>query len=175
MKTSIQMQFCLLFVAMAMTAGCNNSGLGPVSGKVTLDGKPLADVEVLFAPMAVEGNSNPGVYSYCKTDAEGNFELKTRYGKQGAVVGKHMVTIQYPDEGDIEETRDELLDALQDAKDAEDAEKKGAAADVANVKARLAKLRKRQQSRPKIPNAAKQELEVPKSGIVPCNFELVSD
>lgn len=171
MKTSFYIQFCLLFVAVAITAGCSNAGLGPVSGKVTLDGKPLADVEVLFAPMAVEGNSNPGVYSFCKTDSEGNYELKTKDGKRGAVIGPHSVTIQYPDEGDIEETRDELLDAMEDAQDPEGG---GSAEDVAEIKARLGKLRKRENSRPKIPGFD-NILEVPKGGIVPCNFELVSD
>jgi hypothetical protein len=171
MKTSFYFQFCSLVVVVAMTAGCGSAGLGPVSGKVTLDGKPLADVEVLFAPQAVEGNSNPGVYSYCKTDSEGNYELKTKNGKRGAVIGKHSVTIQYPDEGDIEETRDELLDAMEDAQDPDGG---GSAEEVASIKARLDKLRERQKRRPTIPAFA-NVLEVPKGGIRPCNFELVSD
>ena len=171
MNTSLYVRFCLLFVAIAITAGCSKAGLGPISGTVTLDGKPLADVEVMFSPQAVEGNSNPGVYSYCKTDSEGKYDLKTRYGKRGAVIGTSQVTIQYPDEGDIEETRDELLDAMQDAKDSAE---EGSAEAVAEVKARLAKLAKRQSSRPKIPDFA-DLVEVPRGGIVPCDFELVSD
>lgn len=173
MKTSFYIQFCLLFVAVAMTAGCSGGGLGRVSGTVTLDGKPLADVEVLFAPEVVDGNGSPGVYSFCVTDSEGKFELKTRYQKQGAVVGPHLVTIQYPDEGDIEETRDELMDALQDAKDAKAEGESYEESDAAEIKARLAKLQARVAKRPKIPTFD-NHITVPSGGIVPCDFKLIS-
>ena len=140
MKTSSCIQFGLLIAAVVIVSGCSGDQTnGPVSGKVTLDGIPLAGIEVVFSPMATEGNSNPGVYSFSMTDDQGHYELKTRYGDRGAMIGKHMVTIQYPDHDDLLETQEELMDALQDAKDAD--EEDGAAV-VAEVKARLAKIKK---------------------------------
>lgn len=73
-------------------AGCgggNGPPLGNVSGTVTLDGKPLADVEVCFAP--ARGRASIG-----RTDGSGRYAL-TFVGKtKGALVGAHRVSVNWP-------------------------------------------------------------------------------
>src|SRR5262245_52727183 len=85
-----------LAVVAILVVGCSK---GPyetaeVSGRITLNGEPLAGVAVMFQPMAPEGNINPGPGSYGITDADGRYTL-TLVGKEtpGAVVGKHKVRI----------------------------------------------------------------------------------
>jgi hypothetical protein len=88
------MRRCLLgSLLVVLMAGC---GAGPkfvpVSGRVTMNGKPLANAHVQFQPI---GN-DPGPGSYGATDADGRFKLKiSSQQKQGdgAVVGKHLVRI----------------------------------------------------------------------------------
>lgn len=75
--------------------GCSGDSTptAPVTGKVTLDGKPLASVSVLFQP-AGGANRDPGVGSVGITDAQGMFTLKlSGSGKSGAVIGQHVVTL----------------------------------------------------------------------------------
>jgi hypothetical protein len=75
-------------------AGCGGGPkYVPVSGVVTLDGKPGADLVVLFLPQASEGNQNPGRGSSAYTGKDGRYQLKTMDGDEGAVVGKHLVQI----------------------------------------------------------------------------------
>ena len=82
-------------VVLAQLVGCGGSGfeLAPVSGSVTLDGKPLQKATVIFEPKAVEGTVNAGPVSSGRTDAEGKFTLKTPDGRTGAVVGDHTVKV----------------------------------------------------------------------------------
>ena len=83
----------LLFVLM-LAAGCGGQRVVPVSGRVTLDGKPAAGVHVGFQPVAAAGNNNPGGGSYAITDEDGRFTLRmVEGGQSGAVVGKHRVEI----------------------------------------------------------------------------------
>src|SRR5262245_49769541 len=79
---------------LLVLAGCSSSKIAPVSGRVTLDGKPLAGVHVSFQPIGRPGEMNPGGGSYAITDAEGQFKLLLVEGEQpGAFVGKHRVEI----------------------------------------------------------------------------------
>ena len=67
--------------------GCGGGlELAPASGKVTLDGQPLADAAVNFVP--VDG----GPVASGVTDDQGRFSLAT-VNKAGAVPGQHHVTI----------------------------------------------------------------------------------
>jgi hypothetical protein len=52
--------------------GCGGVKYVPVSGVVTLDGKPLANAMVLFQPIGDQG----GVGSTAKTDSEGRYKLE---------------------------------------------------------------------------------------------------
>jgi hypothetical protein len=73
-------------------AGC---GRGPerveVEGVVTLDGKPLPNVEVVFLPDPERGSTGPRAAAL--TDAEGRYHLRSDKGEDGAAVGKYRVLI----------------------------------------------------------------------------------
>jgi len=63
----------------------------PFSGKVTMDGQPLASAKVTFSPTGAKGNSAEGV-----TDEAGEYELRINIGTkeaQGAVPGEYSVCI----------------------------------------------------------------------------------
>jgi hypothetical protein len=85
---------CLVLLAALFITGCGNNPhkTVPVSGKVTKDGKGLANAKVLFQPETKPGatasDSSVGV-----TDNSGSYTLKTTTGKEGAVWGKHVVRI----------------------------------------------------------------------------------
>jgi hypothetical protein len=76
--------------------GCGSSAeyeLVPVSGVVTLDGKPVPYTSVTFVPRAAEGKVNPGPGSIATCDDQGRYQLQTIRGDDGAVVGTHSVQI----------------------------------------------------------------------------------
>jgi len=84
-----------LVLALSLIAGCSRSEQQavPVSGVVTLDGKPVPNVLVVFSPTRGELESpNICPSSSGVTDEEGRFELETLSGR-GAVVGEHVVTL----------------------------------------------------------------------------------
>ena len=70
-------------------AGCGPSGPAtvPVTGTVTLDGKPIAKAAVMFVPQF------PGRPAHGLTDQEGRFSLGTFKKGDGAVEGKYLVTV----------------------------------------------------------------------------------
>jgi len=81
-----------------LVAGCGGQQhtLVPVSGRVVLDGKGLANAEVTFEP-AAEGTDplHPPPNSFGYTDEDGYFSLKTvQIGEDGAVPGQHVVRIR---------------------------------------------------------------------------------
>ncbi|MGQ9576856.1 MAG: hypothetical protein ACUVUC_16255 [Thermoguttaceae bacterium] len=84
-------------VSWLAIGGCGKAGykLAPVSGRVTLDGKPLANIHITFQPVAVGENLFPGPGSFGRTDSDGRFVLNVadKPPRPGAVVGKHRVTL----------------------------------------------------------------------------------
>jgi hypothetical protein len=87
----------LMLTALAvLSAGCGSEfPTARVSGRVTLNGKPVDQVEVMFSPVATEGKINSGVGSYGVTDSDGRYTLILIGTKdtKGAVIGKHKVRI----------------------------------------------------------------------------------
>jgi len=86
----------VILLALLPIFGCNRDyKVAPVSGRVTLDGKPLAKAHVHFAPIASDGKIAPGPTSQGETDADGRFTLTldSEGRKSGAVVGSHKVYI----------------------------------------------------------------------------------
>ena len=84
----------LLTLLLTTLTGCGSSRVVPVSGNVSLDGKPLPGVHVGFQPIATPGNVNPGGGSYAITDAGGQFTLLlVENDKPGAFLGRHRVEI----------------------------------------------------------------------------------
>jgi hypothetical protein len=96
--------------------GCSGSGVkyAPVSGKVTMDGKPLAKVNVIFIPLPTPGSDVAGDTAGGVTDENGQYTLKTSTHdgmKDGAQVGKHKVSISLQEsrgEGDRAIVREKL-------------------------------------------------------------------
>ena len=97
--------------------GCDSSGMkyAPVTGKVTMDGKPLAKVSVVFSPLPKPGSDIAGNTAGGVTDENGQYTLKTSTPdgglKDGAQVGKHKVRISLQEtrgEGDRSVTREKL-------------------------------------------------------------------
>jgi hypothetical protein len=88
---------CLVWVVPALLlAGCGGSAqIVPVSGRVTLDGRPLANATVTFVPVAAAAGKDPLPSSVGTTDENGHYSLVLNSGGQtsGAVAGTHKVII----------------------------------------------------------------------------------
>lgn len=88
----------MLAVTSAVLAGCGETkpyGVVPVSGRVTLDGKPLADARVTFFPQrASETNTSESApEAMGTTDADGRYQLKSVFDDEGAAPGRSRVVI----------------------------------------------------------------------------------
>ena len=70
----------------ALTVGCAPAEYGHVTGKVTLDGKPVEGAEIRFAP-------EEGRAAWDRTEADGDYELNYTPGVKGAKTGTNTVTI----------------------------------------------------------------------------------
>jgi hypothetical protein len=81
--------FWLLLLGL-LISGCRKSGpeLAPVSGRVTLNGKPLENADIVFQP---DNGKSPALG---RTDAEGRYELAYKRGVTGGPVGQNLVQIR---------------------------------------------------------------------------------
>ena len=173
MKTNIA-SFFTLGVAVALLAfvGCSKGPSSvPVSGVVTLDGKPVTGLTVVFFPEPTKENSSPGPYSSGVTDATGKYVLKNRYGKDGAVVWQHRVSLEFEDidEEALSEAQNYAAEAKSSGESSLNTEAKRLAAEA---KAQLAK-------HPKIPKKyldgpGQFLIDVPPGGTDSANLEMVS-
>ena len=84
-----QLMAAVALVVLVGPAGCRPSGpkVVPISGIATRGGKPVADIELTFHP-------DTGRPSWGKTDAAGRFSLDYSRDRDGAVVGRHRVTVR---------------------------------------------------------------------------------
>lgn len=81
----------MLALGLLLTCGCGRGDmpeLGDVSGKVTLDGKPVVGINILFTPET--GRPAGGV-----TDEEGYYELVYLNGYSGCKTGPAKVTFEW--------------------------------------------------------------------------------
>src|SRR5215467_983540 len=90
----------VLFLLGAV-AGCGNGGRASVSGKVTVNGKPVTAGLVSFTPIA-SGAKDPGKPAAGEVQKDGTYTLGTESINDGAVAGKHSVrytppTMPYPE------------------------------------------------------------------------------
>jgi hypothetical protein len=85
----MRIRYLSCFVLAVVVAGCGQSGpeVAPVSGHVTVDGKPMENVNVVFQPVDARSPS------YGQTDKDGRYALGYKRGVQGALVGSHNVGI----------------------------------------------------------------------------------
>ncbi len=83
-----------LVAGLVGLAGCGGGPrLVPVSGVVTLDGKPYKNAVVSFQPVATKDNDAPGRQSMGVTDESGRYTLKYDGLEPGAVAGRHAIRI----------------------------------------------------------------------------------
>ncbi|EAQ82494.1 hypothetical protein DSM3645_08852 [Blastopirellula marina DSM 3645] len=83
-------------VIVGLGAGCagrnsNYPELAEVTGAVTVNGKPVENVSIMFDP------ESGGHASHGLTDAAGKFRLKYTGSTHGAELGPHKVTFIYGD------------------------------------------------------------------------------
>jgi hypothetical protein len=89
----------LLPLACCLQAGCGSSKIAPVSGRITLNGKPLAKASVTFAPIGGKDKTEPGPSSAAITDADGRYTLRLiGQNGNGATIGKHKVMVALQEE-----------------------------------------------------------------------------
>jgi hypothetical protein len=77
---------CLILALAAL--GCGRSATSPVAGVVLLDGKPMADVAVLFVPQSGSGHDATG-----QTDQNGEFTMSTFKAGDGVIPGEYKVVL----------------------------------------------------------------------------------
>ena len=79
----------VLISLLIVLAGCGKGGqqVAPVHGRVTLDGKPLANADVQFQPVDSQRPSSG------RTNADGQYDLVFKRKQPGAIVGQHTVRI----------------------------------------------------------------------------------
>ena len=91
-------------LAILFAVGCRDEyPAAPVSGVVTLDGKPLTGAKIGFEPIRDGGSTLVGPGAYGKTNGEGRYELKTLLGDDGATIGRNRVWIRTYRAGGSEE------------------------------------------------------------------------
>ncbi|MEZ6149262.1 MAG: hypothetical protein R3C09_04000 [Pirellulaceae bacterium] len=99
---------CLaLLSAISLMAGCNfGPKLVPVTGSVTVKGKPAEGAVILLHPENEELTTASGV-----ADAQGAFKLVSGPDSPGVRTGKYKVTITWPDPA-IKPTPAQLMQGL---------------------------------------------------------------
>lgn len=86
-------------VVVASLVGCSTRSadqpeIAPVSGTVTLDGRPLGNARVVF-------QSDAGAIAFAKTSADGTYELTYIRSAKGAGLGRNVVRISTPTDGPV--------------------------------------------------------------------------
>jgi len=93
---------CKLSLLLTLSCLACLVGCGPgykivnASGRITLDGKPLANATIITQPVGTKENVTPGPGSGGKTDEDGNFVLTFQDEERkggGAVPGPAMIKI----------------------------------------------------------------------------------
>jgi hypothetical protein len=81
-------------VAVSLLPGCGQSSLAPVHGRVTCHGKPVPQAGIIFSPVPKEATDRQaGKAAAGSTDANGRFVITTYKSGDGALIGKHRVSI----------------------------------------------------------------------------------
>lgn len=120
-EKELSQTFCLMtcLFLFASLLGCSGQKqelpeLGEVTGKVTLDGKPLAEAVVDFYPQAAQNKSQART-STAATDENGIYKLMYNNDTAGAILGEHIVRIT-KNEGGAEVAGPEMIPAKYNEK-----------------------------------------------------------
>jgi hypothetical protein len=85
-----------MLLATAIGCGPGGPAVAPVSGVITLDGKPLAGARINTQPIAKGNATDIGVGSFAVTDDAGRYALElVDPARPGAIVGSHVVRIRH--------------------------------------------------------------------------------
>ena len=161
MSNFSNLTIALFGLAILSISGCGDSSIAPVSGKVTVNGKPVAGIRLVFSPK-LRSEGDPGPWSSGLTNTEGEFTLKTRYENVGAVIGEHTVAFVYDDIGNIDTFKELFREARQE----------GDKAAMAAAKKDIEDFQARQKTRPKSSGDYTEDFEVPPGGTNQANFDL---
>jgi hypothetical protein len=93
------LRFAVGCVVVASLVGCSTRSadqpeIAPVSGTVTLDGRPLGNAKVVF-------QSDAGAIAFANTAADGTYELTYIRTAKGAGLGRNVVRISTPTDGPV--------------------------------------------------------------------------
>jgi len=81
-------------------AGCGQSNLARVKGRVTCNGQPVPNAVLMFSPMAKSpSDKESGKAAEGATDADGRFVASTYKSGDGALIGKHRISVMLDNEG----------------------------------------------------------------------------
>lgn len=92
---------CALFAVLVAIAGCGTEPfpVAEVTGRVTLEGRPLEGIVVEFEP-ASSGAGKPLPTAFGITDADGRYRaFRTGNRKYGAAVGVNHIRVTSPEGG----------------------------------------------------------------------------
>lgn len=80
----------LTCLTISLLAGCGNDlpPIAPLTGTVTMDGKPYANGSLMFTP------ASGGRPSVAATDENGKFTAMYNLDTEGALLGSHTVTFE---------------------------------------------------------------------------------
>jgi hypothetical protein len=90
---------CFFAAAIIVALSCSGCGkqssyeVAVVRGTVTLDGKPITGGKVMFSPTAQGQNAKAGKPGFGTLGPDGSFVISTYGNEDGAVVGKHWVSV----------------------------------------------------------------------------------
>jgi len=99
MRSHRYLAWLLLLPLLLLGCAKSRPKVAPVSGRVTLDKKPLANAHVAFSA-AEPGANSANLESTAQTDEQGRYSLQTNDDKRdGALVGAHKVRISLIERG----------------------------------------------------------------------------
>lgn len=93
-------RFVLTCALAVILSGCSG-GLeqfptASAKGRVMCQGKPVPNVRIVFAPLRTGKSTEVGKAGFGDVQTDGTFSLRTYTDDDGAVVGKHSVTVISP-------------------------------------------------------------------------------
>jgi hypothetical protein len=115
-----------LLASLPLTAGCgdNRFPVSPAKGKVVCQGQPVTVGSVSFVPIGEPGQLETGKAATATLGSDGTFVLTTFNRFDGAIVGKHRVQYNVPEEDGSNESDESKADPDAPGQAARAAEKK---------------------------------------------------
>jgi hypothetical protein len=88
----------LAITALLASSGCGGGEFktAKVTGKVTVGGKPVTSGDVMFMPLGKNEEGRSGKAARAQIQQDGSYSMTTYDAFDGAVIGKHQVTLFNP-------------------------------------------------------------------------------